>query len=84
MTREHAGRTKKWISHVVIEIRERQKADLRCSSKKWSYGVVLKSGFLAEKNNDNGDDDGDGDGDDNGDDDGDDDDDNLDGDAREW
>ena len=72
MTRKHAGRTKKWISHVVIEIQERQKADLRCSSKKWSSGVVLKSGFLAEKNNDNGDDDGD------------DDDDNLDGDAREW
>ena len=46
---------------MVIEIRQRQKADLRCSSKKWSYGVVLKSGFLAEKNNDNGDDDGDGD-----------------------
>ena len=46
----------------------------------WIWGVVLKSGFLAEKNNDNGDDDGD----DNVDDDGDDDDDNLDGDAREW
>ena len=55
---------------MVIEIQERQKADLRCSSKKWIWGVVRKSGFLAEKNNDNGDDDGDGDGDDNGDDDG--------------